>query len=64
MRKIVFFIGLMLGYSVIQAQTLSLAECRELALKNNANLAASNYKIDQANHTERQYYANYLPNFN
>ena len=63
MRKIVFFIGLMLGYSVIQAQTLSLAECRELALKNNANLAASNYKIDQANHTERQYYANYLPNF-
>ena len=63
MRKIVFFIGLILGFSIVQAQTLSLKDCRDLALKNNANLAASNYKIDQANHTERQYYANYLPNF-
>ena len=63
MKKFLLIPIFLTGALGMQAQGLSLTQCREMALKNNANLAAAEYKIDQASHTERQYYANFLPNF-
>lgn len=44
-------------------ETLTLEQCREMALKYNKTLEASAHQTDYARHTLRSYRAHFLPNF-
>ncbi|MDO4180668.1 MAG: TolC family protein [Bacteroidales bacterium] len=64
MKKIILFsmFGL-LPASFFAQETLSLKECRELALEYNKELAASAKQTESARYMERSYRGNFFPNF-
>lgn len=64
MKKIILFsIFGLLPASFFAQETLSLKECRELALKYNKELAASAKQTESARYMERSYRGNFFPNF-
>ncbi|WP_106828730.1 TolC family protein [Parabacteroides pacaensis] len=58
-----FWFFVLLFPAFIKAQTLSLKECREMALENNAQIAISRWQVKQAGYTLKSYKANFLPKF-
>jgi len=62
MRKLLFTISLLLTtWSIVEAQTLTLAECRAKALEHNKSLASAKVKLDKQKYEMGSYKANFFP---
>lgn len=57
------YILLHFSFSAHSQETLSLKECRELALKYNKEIAASAKQTESARYTAKSYKGNFFPNF-
>lgn len=63
-RKLVFSIlTLFLGITINAQELLTLQKCREMALKNNKEMAAALKQTQSADYTMKSYKANFFPNF-
>lgn len=64
MKKISILIYFLLcSYPLFAQETVSLQECREMALKYNKELAASVKQTESAGYTVKSYKGNFFPNF-
>lgn len=62
MKRIFIFSALLYAWSIGAQEVLTLEQCREMALKYNKEIAASNKQTDYARYTEKSYLANFFPN--
>lgn len=62
-KTITLLSSLLLSCSLSAQETLSLKECREMALKYNKEMAASIKQTESARYTAKSYKGNFFPNF-
>ena len=64
MKKTTFILAALLSAACISAQeTLTLEQCREMALKYNKEMAAAARQTESARYTAKSYKGNFFPNF-
>lgn len=56
-----FFLAGLLPALPVEAQTLSLEECREAAVKHNRTLQDSRFDLEAARQTRHEAFTNYFP---
>ncbi len=63
MKKItrILAMGLIISSSIAQAQELTLEECINLALENNARMRTAEYSLQASRETSREAFTNYFP---
>lgn len=61
--QLIFFFFLLFPLSLSAQEILSLAQCREMALKYNKEMAASAKQTESAHYTTKSYFGNFFPNF-
>lgn len=61
MKLITTLAMISLGIAATAQQTLTIEECREMALKNNHEIKAAQSKTEGARYTQKSYRSNYLP---
>lgn len=61
--QLIFFFFLLFPLSLSAQEILSLAQCREMALKYNKEMAASAKQTESAHYTAKSYFGNFFPNF-
>ena len=57
----IIVIGLSLFTSQIQAQTLSLDSCKQLAIKNNKKIVEASFEVEASGEVRKNAYTNYFP---
>ena len=62
-KKIIILTALLFSAGISAQETLTLEQCREMALKYNKEMAASAKQTESARYTARSYKGNFLPNF-
>lgn len=62
-KKNILFACLLLSVSLSAQETLSLKQCRDMALKYNKEIAASFKQTESAGYTVKSYRGNFFPNF-
>lgn len=62
-KKLIFFSALLLSLFASAQETLTLEQCREMALKYNKELSASMKQTAYARYTAKSYRGNFFPNF-
>lgn len=62
MKKIIIFFATMVSCISLNAQTLTLEECRQMALENNLKISSAFEQLTQAEYTAKAMRANFLPN--
>ena len=62
-KKIIILTALLFSTGISAQETLTLEQCREMALKYNKEMAASAKQTESARYTARSYKGNFLPNF-
>ena len=64
MKETTFILAALLSAACISAQeTLTLEQCREMALKYNKEMAAAARQTESARYTAKSYKGNFFPNF-
>lgn len=61
MKMAVLAVLCLMAFPIMAQQTLTLQECREMALGNNKNLKISQEKVNMANYDKKIAWANYFP---
>ena len=62
-KKIIILTALLFSTGISAQETLTLEQCREMALKYNKEMAASAKQTESARYTAKSYKGNFLPNF-
>ena len=62
-KKIIILTALLFSAGISAQETLTLEQCREMALKYNKEMAASAKQTESARYTAKSYKGNFLPNF-
>lgn len=62
-KKIIILTSLLLSTGISAQETLTLEQCREMALKYNKEMAASAKQTESARYTAKSYKGNFFPNF-
>lgn len=63
MKKTIIFLAGLIFSGACYSQSLTLEDCREMALENNLKMAISGERINQADYTVKAMKANFLPKF-
>ena len=62
-KKIIILTSLLFSAGISAQETLTLEQCREMALKYNKEMAASAKQTESARYTAKSYKGNFFPNF-
>ena len=62
-KKIIILTSLLFSTGISAQETLTLEQCREMALKYNKEMAASAKQTESARYTAKSYKGNFFPNF-
>ena len=62
-KKIIILTSLLFSTGISAQETLTLEQCREMALKYNKEMAASTKQTESARYTAKSYKGNFFPNF-
>ena len=62
-RNFITLAFILCAFSLQAQETLTLEQCRRLALENNKRMAAASRQTESARYTQKSYRANFFPNF-